>query len=644
MLLAVAATTERSARDLAAAIRARELSAREVVEAHAWRLHNCQPRTNALACDRFADALAEAEAADERIAAAGPGDELPPFLGVPCTIKESIALRGMPNCAGMVALRDRRSETTAPAAQRLIDAGFIPLGVTNTSELTMWIESVNRVYGRTRNAYDPRRTAGGSSGGEGAAVGSGGSPVGLGSDIAGSIRMPAFFNGVFGHKPSPGLVPNTGQFPSTAGEAAFMLTLGPLARHAEDLMPVTRIVSGPDGRGRALRARASSATPRPSTSRPCASWSPTTPRWCPRAASCARRATGPRRRCRTPARAASTVSLKQLRRALELFLAALGDGAGRHAHRAARAGRRAAARAAVVARRAARARRPHDGDPDHAGGRARSTRHVPAGRTRRALAAVESLRAEVAGILGADAVLLHQPHPRVAPRHGATIGRAWVITPAAVFNLLGLPVTQVPLGLNPRGLPLGVQVAAADGNDHLTIAAALELERRLGGWVTPAADGDGLLRSAGLRPLLRQPLRPPHGAAATASAGSTRRRSGWSASSNARASRARRCSRSAAAWGRSTSSCCGAAPSAPSTSSSRPPTTPRRRGSRARPACRSASSGGCTTSPSTRRRSRPPTSSSCTASSAATPTTSACWAPPRRTRGARSSSATRGAT
>ena len=81
-------------------------------------------------------------------------------------------------------------------------------------------------------------------------------------------------------------------------------------------------------------------------------------------------------------------------------------------------------------------------------------------------------------------MLLHHPHPRVAPRHGATIGRAWVITPAAVFNLLGLPVTQVPLGLNPRGLPLGVQVAAADGDDHLTIAAALELERRFGGWVS----------------------------------------------------------------------------------------------------------------------------------------------------------------
>src|SRR3954470_23489526 len=239
--------TERSARELAAAISSGRLSAREVVEAHAWRLHRCQPRTNALARDRFAAALEEADAADARIAAAGDPAGLPPFLGVPCTIKESIGLRGMPNSAGVVALRDRRAERTAPAAQRLIDAGFIPLGVTNTSELTMWIESENRVYGRTRHAYDPRRTAGGSSGGEGGAVGSGGSPVGLGSDIGGSIRLPAFFNGVFGHKPSPGLVPNSGQFPNTSGEAARMLTIGPLTRRAEDLMPVVRLISGPDG-------------------------------------------------------------------------------------------------------------------------------------------------------------------------------------------------------------------------------------------------------------------------------------------------------------------------------------------------------------------------------------------------------------
>ena len=95
-----------------------------MVEAHIDRLHTRQPRTNALACDRFADALAEADAADARVKAGS--QDLPPFLGVPCTVKESISLAGMPNCAGLVALKDRRADTNAPAVQRLIDAGFIP--------------------------------------------------------------------------------------------------------------------------------------------------------------------------------------------------------------------------------------------------------------------------------------------------------------------------------------------------------------------------------------------------------------------------------------------------------------------------------------------------------------------------------------
>src|SRR5258708_38310424 len=113
--------------------------------------------------------------------------------------------------------------------------------------MCLWIETENRVYGRTSNPYDPRRTAGGSSGGEGAAVGAGGSAFGLGSDLAGSIRIPAFYCGVFGHKPSTGLVPLTGHFPVARGCTARMLNLGPLARRAEDLMPLLRIMAGPDG-------------------------------------------------------------------------------------------------------------------------------------------------------------------------------------------------------------------------------------------------------------------------------------------------------------------------------------------------------------------------------------------------------------
>src|SRR5207253_4609005 len=113
----------------------------------------------------------------------------------PCTIKESIALTGMPHTAGLVARKGTLAGADAPTVARLRAAGAIPLGVTNTSELCMWMESNNRVYGRTGSAYDPSRTAGGSSGGEGAIVGAAGAPFGLGSDIGGSIRMPAFFNG-----------------------------------------------------------------------------------------------------------------------------------------------------------------------------------------------------------------------------------------------------------------------------------------------------------------------------------------------------------------------------------------------------------------------------------------------------------------
>src|SRR3954471_13508736 len=125
-VLAVQAITERSAIDLARAIRERELTARDVVEAHIEQARRENARVNALVAERFDEALAEADAADERV---GSGEtDLPPLLGVPCTIKESFALTGMPNCAGLVARRGHRSERDAAAVERLRAAGAIPLG------------------------------------------------------------------------------------------------------------------------------------------------------------------------------------------------------------------------------------------------------------------------------------------------------------------------------------------------------------------------------------------------------------------------------------------------------------------------------------------------------------------------------------
>ena len=234
-----------SATTLARMIRERKVTSTEVVGAHIDRIERVNPGLNAVVKDRFAEARDEARAADRRAASSASSD-LPELHGVPCTIKESFALTGMPQTSGLVSRRGYLASADATTVARLRAAGAIPLGVTNVSELCMWMESDNRVYGRTRNAYDPARTAGGSSGGEGAIVGAGGAPFGLGADIGGSIRMPAFFNGVFGHKPTGGMVPGTGQHPIASNEALRYLSTGPIARRAEDLMPLLRILAGPD--------------------------------------------------------------------------------------------------------------------------------------------------------------------------------------------------------------------------------------------------------------------------------------------------------------------------------------------------------------------------------------------------------------
>ena len=465
--------TRRSATDLARAIREREVTSREVVERHIEVLRRAN--LNAVVVTRFDEALEEADSADERVAS-GEAD-LPQFLGVPCTIKESFAVAGLPNSAGLLSRKGKPATETAPAAQRLLDAGPILLGLTNLSELTMWIESDNRTYGRTVNAYDRRRTAGGSSGGEGAAIGAGGSPIGIGSDLGGSIRLPAFFNGVFGHKPSTGAVPMTGHFPNSEGDAMRMAVAGPLARRAEDLMPVLRQIAGPAGDD-PLERRVELGDPADVEIEGLdvvisegSSYVPVSRelREARERAAGALAAVGGRLR---------REDFRAVRRAMELFLAALVEGAGVSMAEliVAEGGD------AVTARTALRRGNPHTVATlmtlasERAG--------MPAGRVRRARAAAKSLEAEIAATIG-DGVLLHPPHPRVAPRHGRTVGRPWLLAPTALFNLLGMPATQVPLGLGRRGLPVGVQAAAARDNDHVAIAVAMELERTLGGWVPP---------------------------------------------------------------------------------------------------------------------------------------------------------------
>jgi Asp-tRNA(Asn)/Glu-tRNA(Gln) amidotransferase A subunit family amidase len=479
------AITERSAVQLATAIRSRELTAAEVVEAHIERHQQVAPMINALAAERFDLARREAAAADDLVRGASSPADLPPLLGVPFTVKESIALAGMPQCAGLVARKHVRSTLNTAPVTRLLEAGAIPLGVTNTSEMTLWIESHNRVYGRTNNPFDPTRVAGGSSGGEGAAVGSGGSPFGLASDIGGSIRIPAMFCGVFGHKPSSGVVPTTGNYPPTTGENARFLGIGPIARRAEDLIAVLRIIAGPDGQDRYARSvtlgdpgKVSLAGLRViladhTTIRPIS-----------------RELLNARERAAGALVAAGAriehVSLRSWRGAVIPFLTTLKRCSERTTLEL--VAEAAATPPAILS--LLRPGGPHmlptkvtllsDIVPRKAGSRSEE----------RLLARARSLAAELLETIG-DGVLLHPAHPRVAPRHGGTLGRLWLLNSAAVFNLAGVPVTEVPLGRSRSGLPLGVQVAAGIDRDHVSIAVALYLERAFGGWHTPNVSHTG---------------------------------------------------------------------------------------------------------------------------------------------------------
>ncbi len=227
---------------LVEAIRLKKLSPLELTEAHIARMEQVNPHINALAVRRFEKARAEAREATEN-----PPATLPPLHGIPFTVKEFYGIEGMPWSGGVRRFKDRLATRDSTVVSRMRKAGGILLGSSNAPEGGLWMETYNDVYGRTSNPWDSRRTCGGSSGGEGALVGSGASPIGLGSDIGGSIRIPAAFCGAFGHKPTPGRVPGTGHFPDNPGEAGKYMGFGPIGRSARDLALILDVISGPDG-------------------------------------------------------------------------------------------------------------------------------------------------------------------------------------------------------------------------------------------------------------------------------------------------------------------------------------------------------------------------------------------------------------
>jgi fatty acid amide hydrolase 2 len=509
-----------SATALSAKLRAGAFTSESLVAAAVAHCRATAPHINAIVFDRYELAAAEARAADAVLDAARARRDFRGvgwLTGVPCTIKECFKVAGCPNAAGLPARAHIRSTEDAVQVALYREAGAIVLGVTNTSELCMWMESSNNVYGTTRNPYDSTRIVGGSSGGEAAAIAAGCAPFGLGSDIGGSIRMPAYFCGIFGHKPSTRLVPNQGQHPGCEFSGQRLLVTGPMARHAEDLYPLLQTLTARGLNGETLHAgdAACPAVRDPATvdmkqirvyciedlRLPLSAASAEQRDACKAAAfaladehGCAVRmvdfanpATVPR-------------GWEAMPRALDMWgaMGSVGDDKSFNDHMS--EGKAAPFRFTAEFLHwfrygfdAKRAR--HSLPAIGLCGLEKLQCLLPKARTDACVAMAEALQAALNRELGATGVIVVPTYPTPTPRHGVPLRpplMKWVYT--ALFNAMQTPVTAVPIwpeatpGQSPAQAPrtaLGVQIVGAWGCDHVTIATALALERIFGGYKPP---------------------------------------------------------------------------------------------------------------------------------------------------------------
>ncbi|MBN9516054.1 MAG: amidase [Alphaproteobacteria bacterium] len=238
---------------LARAIRRGRLSSVEVTEAHLQRIARVNGPINAIVLVDREGAMKAARAADRALKAYKAGKKgaaLGPLHGVPITIKEAFDIAGLPTTSSHPPLKDNIAQADASIVARLRAAGAVILGKTNVPELCADFQTDSPLFGTTKNAWDARRTAGGSTGGGAVAVAARLSPLELGSDIGGSVRNPAHFNGIFSLKPTEWRVPSHGHVPDLPGmtrTVRYMGTFGPLARSVDDLEAALRIIAGPDG-------------------------------------------------------------------------------------------------------------------------------------------------------------------------------------------------------------------------------------------------------------------------------------------------------------------------------------------------------------------------------------------------------------
>ncbi|RWS09902.1 fatty-acid amide hydrolase 2-like protein [Dinothrombium tinctorium] len=470
-------------------IRNGKLKAVDVVRAYIKRIEEVNPLINAVVKLNDA-AIDEAKEIDEKVELELRG-YVPeggisiinlPLLGIPFCCKETVGVKGMPFTAGLVARAGEVASEDAPVIRNLKANGAIFIGVTNIPELQYWWVSDNKLYGRTNNPYDLSRIPGGSSGGEGAIVSSAGTAIGVGTDIAGSLRIPAACCGIFGHHVSPSVFPAEGMVPliDRGALTARMFSFGPMCRYSIDIKPMLKAMAGSyisklpkiddlvDLKKLKIYYMIEDGDP-----------------------------------IKTPVQheikdainkivshfedkysvKAEKVHFEKMKRAFFMVLATMKEAN--------------APRLASVLNNGSEINVIYEllkcllRCSEHMLGTlsfAATEKYFPSKETQftqNFLKVRDELKKQFYELLGEDGIFLYPSHPEGAPKHGTSVLKSPNVGYTSIFNVLSVPVTTCPVGLNGDGLPIGVQVVAKQFNDHLTIAVAQEIEKLFGGWVPP---------------------------------------------------------------------------------------------------------------------------------------------------------------
>jgi amidase len=455
-----------SAVTIAQAMREKKVSAKEVVEAHLQRIEAVNPALNAVVYTVSERALDEARAADRALAR---GEGQGPLHGVPMTIKDSLDAAGVVSTGGTKGRADFVPEHDATVVARLRAAGAILLGKTNTPELTLAGETDNLIYGQTNNPYDLSRTPGGSSGGAGAIIAAAGSPLDIGSDTGGSIRLPAHFCGIAGLKPTSGRVPRTGHIvPFALGAVDSLTQNGPMARYVEDLILTLPIIAGVDWRDPGIvpmplgdPAAVDLRSLRVAMHTDNGIKAPT-----PDIAAAVQTAAAALVDAGISVTADRPMALE---RAFELSKT-LSGGDGRAWVR------RLLGKAGTTAIHPWIMRRLDEAQP------------LGVAEYTAMLEEVDRFRSEMLAFMQNYDVILCPVCAFPAPPHGTTFTEEmWKgFSYTGAYNMTGWPGAVVRAGTSPQGLPIGVQIVARPWREDVALAVARHLETALGGWQRPA--------------------------------------------------------------------------------------------------------------------------------------------------------------